>query len=223
MEDGATRTAADASGQSHRPVRLPQYMFPRGVPGWIMARIMPWAHGALYREAARALKLRPEDDVLDVACGGGRFLKKYAGHVRYVAGLDASPIQVHAACRAHRRRVREGTAHFVLGDASQLPWPDGRFSAASLIGAFVGLPKPEEALRELHRVLRPGGRALVTVELNAEDGQDHSKQVEGWGMRLWTERDLLSAAHDTGFVHARVGYASAPDMPRIMLLTGSKA
>lgn len=218
-----TRRAADASGRSRRPVRLPQYMLPRGAPGWIMACIMPWAHRALYREAAQALKLRPDDDVLDVACGGGRFLEKYAGHVRYVAGLDASRIQVNAACRAHRRRLREGTAQFVLGDARRLPWSEGSFSKASIIGAFVGLPEPEAALRELHRVLRPGGRALVTVELNAEDGRDHSKQVERWGMRLWTERELLSAAHDAGFVDARVDYASAPDMPRIMLLTGAKA
>lgn len=135
MNQSSAQTADDPRGQDRRPHRLPQYVLPRGPVGWIVGKTIPLFHGPIHREAARVLNLRPDDEVLDVACGNGRFLKKYAGHVRSVAGLDASPVMVKAARKAHRRRLPEGTAAFVLGDASELPWPDGRLSVACDCGA----------------------------------------------------------------------------------------
>ena len=57
---------------------------------------------------AAELHLQPDDELLDVGCGSGRLLAEHAAHVRYVAGLDISEIQVgmarEAPVRAHRGR-----------------------------------------------------------------------------------------------------------------------
>jgi ubiquinone/menaquinone biosynthesis C-methylase UbiE len=183
---------------------------------------MPLFHGWFYVRAARVLDLRSDDDVLDVACGSGRFLKKYASQARSIAGIDLSPIMVKAAKRANRQRIAAGTAKFVLGDAAAMPWPENRFSAASIIGSFVIFAEPQAVLREMYRVLRPGGRALVLVEMNSNDGLDHSKDVRRWGLRLWSEGDVRSMMANAGFDAIRITHARGPGMPDLLVICGAK-
>jgi SAM-dependent methyltransferase len=183
---------------------------------------MPLYHGWFYPRAARVLDLRSDDDVLDVACGSGRFLKKCASQARSIAGIDLSPIMVKTARRANRHRVAAGTAEFVLGDATAMPWPEGRFSAATIIGSFVILADPRAVLREMYRVLRSGGRALVLVEWHADDGLDHSKDEARWGLRLWSEEEVRSMLADAGFEAIRVTRAKGPGMPNLLVVCGAK-
>lgn len=172
--------------------KLPQPGLPRGFVGWIVAWIMPLGHNSIYKRVSKVLNLQPGDDLVEVACGGGHFLKKYASHVRSVAGLDLSDVQVKMANRKLRSRIAAGTAEIILGDASQLPWEDNRFSVVTTMGSIMSFPKPLESLKEMHRVLRSGGRAVVSIENNAEDGKDYSKYVEKWGMWVWTEEEVLT-------------------------------
>jgi ubiquinone/menaquinone biosynthesis C-methylase UbiE len=98
--------------------------------------------------------------VLDVACGSGEPAISIADLLQgsgEVVGIDisAQPLQV-ARERASRRRL--GNVEFLQADIHQLPFPDGSFDrAVSRFGImfFSDLPR---ALRELHRVLKPGGR-----------------------------------------------------------------
>ncbi len=64
--------------------------------------------GRLYPMLAGQLALRPEDDLLDVGCGSAMLLAEQAAHVRHVAGLDASEIQVGHGPQAPRRAHRRG-------------------------------------------------------------------------------------------------------------------
>jgi SAM-dependent methyltransferase len=207
---------------SERQGKLPQYALPHGVVGYAVGAIMPLFHGWFYPRAARVLDLRSGDDVLDVACGSGRFLKKHASQARSIAGIDLSPIMVKAAKRANRRRIAAGTAEFVLGDAAEMPWHDGRFSAASIVGSFLALAEPQAVLRESYRVLRSGGRVLVLVEWNADDGLDHSKAAARWSMRLWHEDELRSMMRGAGFDAIRITHAKGPGMPRMLVVCGAK-
>jgi SAM-dependent methyltransferase len=205
-----------------RQGHLPQNALPHGPLGHVVGAVMPLLHGWFYSRAARVLDLRSDDDVLDVACGSGRFLNKYASQARSIAGIDLSPIMVKAARRANRQRIAAGTAEFVLGDAAAMPWHEGRFSAASIIGSFVIFAEPQAVLREMYRVLRPGGRALVLVELNADDGLDHSKDAARWGLRLWSEEEVRSMMADAGFDAIRITHAKGPGMPNLLVICGAK-
>jgi len=202
--------------------KVPQALLPRGLAGRITVMFMNIGHKSIYKSVAKVLQLQQDDDLLEVACGNGYFIKKYASHVHSVAGLDLSELVVKMAKKKHRGRIKAGTAEFVHGDASQLPWEDSRFSVATTMGSFTSFPKPLESLKEIYRVLRPGGRVIVSIEWNAEDGLDHTKEVEGYGMRMWTEDDIRATLKEAGFSEISITYAKGLKIPKMMIARAVK-
>lgn len=202
--------------------KVPQVGLPRGLAGRITFIFMNRGHKSIYQNMAQVLQLQPEDDLLEVACGNGYFLKKHASHVHSVAGLDLSELAVKMATKRNKDRVVAGTAEFVQGEASQLPWKDSKFSVATAMGGFPMFPKPLESLKEMYRVLRPGGRVVVNIEWNAEDGKDHSKDVKKYGMWLWTEDDVRTMLREAGFSDISITYAKGLMMPKMMVARGVK-
>lgn len=108
------------------------------------------------------------------------------------------------------------------GEASQLPWEDNKFSVATAMGGFPMLPKPLDSLKEMYRVLRSGGRTVVCIEWNAEDGKDHSKDIDKYGMWLWKEDDVRAMLKEAGFLEVSITYAKGLMMPKMMLARGVK-
>jgi len=202
--------------------KLSQPGLPRGFVGWIVAWIMPLPHSSIYKRISKVLNLQPEDNLAEVACGGGHFLKKYASHVRSVSGLDLSDVQVRMAKRKLRKRIAAGTAEIVKGDASRLPWEDESFSVTATMGSFIGFPMPLESLKEMYRVLFPGGRAVISIEFNAEDGKDHTKEIEKYGMWIWTEDEVRAMMKKAGFSEISITYEKGSGMPRMMFAQGVK-
>lgn len=76
---------------------------------------MNMGHKSIYENVAKVLELEPEDDLLEVSCGNGYFLKKYALDVHSVAGLDLSKLMAKLATKKNKERVAAGTAEFVHG------------------------------------------------------------------------------------------------------------
>jgi ubiquinone/menaquinone biosynthesis C-methylase UbiE len=127
---------------------------------------------------SRLLDLQPEDVYLDVACGSGVFLRRRANHVHKVAGIDHTPVGIDIARRLLRDRIAAGTAQVVLGDAVELPWPDGTFTAVSSNCLDCFAPgKPAQTMTEIHRVLRPGGRVLIGLEGSMADPEPAIKAM----------------------------------------------
>lgn len=98
-------------------------------------------------------------DLLDVACGSGQLALMAARDGVNVTGVDIASNLIQ---RARARAKAEGlSAHFIEGDAEDLPFEDGSFDVVtSLIGAMFA-PRPEIVARELVRVSRPGGRIAM--------------------------------------------------------------
>ena len=203
--------------------KVSQSVSPRGFAGKVTAIFMNMQHKSIYENVAKVLELEPEDDLLEVACGNGYFLKKYASDVHSVAGLDLSELMVKLATKKNKERVAAGTAEFMHGEASRLPGEDNRFSVATTMGSFTMFPKPLESLKEMYRVLRPGGRAVIAIEYNAEDGLDHMKHVEKYGMRrIYTEDDVRTIMKEAGFSDISITYAKGLMMPKMMIARAVK-
>jgi ubiquinone/menaquinone biosynthesis C-methylase UbiE len=60
-------------------------------------------------------------------------------------------------------RLAAGAAEIVQGDVGALPWPEGRFTVVTCMDSFEAFPDPPRALAEIHPVLRPGGRAVLSI------------------------------------------------------------
>src|SRR6266550_5231346 len=109
------------------------------------------------RRAARETGLRAGGSALDVACGSGKLtaeLAKLAEGGR-VVGLDFSPRMLEIARRTHPE------IEFLEGDALNLPFDDAIFDASTIAFGLRNLADPILGLREMLRVLKPGGRAVV--------------------------------------------------------------
>jgi SAM-dependent methyltransferase len=186
---------------------IPFFGVPHGALGSLGARLMPRMVGPLYPMLAKELDLRPDDDLLEVGCGSARLLAEHASQCRYVAGLDLSGIQVDMARKRLARRIAEGTAEMVLGNAVALPWEDGRFSVIASLNCLKFVPDPARALREMHRVLRPGGRLVVTIDKQA-DKWGKSGEVDAFGQWQWSVGDARRMMEAAGFANVSVA-----DMP----------
>jgi ubiquinone/menaquinone biosynthesis C-methylase UbiE len=202
--------------------KRPQFLLPRGFVGRITYSMMTIGHKAIYNNVAEVLAPQPDDHLLDVPCGNGYFLKKFAPQVRSIAGLDISELGIRLASKKHADRLAAGTAEFVCGDAAELPWQDGRFTAVASMGGLPAFPQPEQSLKQIYRVLRPGGRAVLSIEWNAEDGKDHTKEREKYGFRIWTEDEVRALPEVAGFSDVSITYKKAMGMPKMMLVRGLK-
>jgi SAM-dependent methyltransferase len=117
--------------------------------------------------AAAALHLGGEQRVLDVACGPGDFTKFFAGKLAgdgFVIGLDDSVPRMKRAVadNSHARAV------YMRANALDLPFDDGAFDAVSCVAALHLTPEPIGVLREMVRVLAPGGRMVVLTSYGRE-------------------------------------------------------
>jgi len=120
------------------------------------------------------LGIEPGDRVLDVGCGPGRGVALGADRATegFVAGIDSSPTMVRQASRRNRLARRDGRVQVVRADAGRLPFPDAHFDKAWSLNSMQFWPAPEQSLRELRRVLGPGGRAVVGLMARTGDPAD---------------------------------------------------
>jgi demethylmenaquinone methyltransferase / 2-methoxy-6-polyprenyl-1,4-benzoquinol methylase len=114
--------------------------------------------GGWRRRAARATGLKAGGSALDVACGSGKLtarLVSLAGPSGRVVGLDFSPQMLEIARRDHPG------IEFLEGDALNLPFDDASFDASTIAFGLRNLSNPIRGLREMLRVVKPRGRAVV--------------------------------------------------------------
>lgn len=105
----------------------------------------------------QVLELGPADRVLDLAAGTGVSTAEMQRSGATAIACDFSLGMLRAGRAARSRREVE----FVAGDGMHLPFADGVFDAASIAFGLRNVADPQQALRELARVVRPGGRLVV--------------------------------------------------------------
>jgi ubiquinone/menaquinone biosynthesis C-methylase UbiE len=109
------------------------------------------------------LDLAPGERVLEVGPGTGYYSLDVARQLAPDGQLDVLDLQQPMLDELMRRATMRGTANVVAtqGDARDLPFPAATFDAAYLVATLGEIPDRDQALRELHRVLKPGGRLVV--------------------------------------------------------------
>ncbi len=179
---------------------------PTGFVGRFLARSMAWGHRSFYKNAAKALDLQHDDKLLEIGFGSGLFIKKYASHVSRIAGLDYSEDMTKLASSINKSLIESGKAEFKQGDASALPWGENEFSAVVGIETFFFWPEPEASLKEVFRVLSPGGRLVLEMAYNKDDGRDHTKDLKKYNFTLYSGEEMKTLLKQSGFSDVYVDY-----------------
>jgi ubiquinone/menaquinone biosynthesis C-methylase UbiE len=114
---------------------------------------------ATTRETLRRLPMTPAARVLDVGCGTGELLRRLRAKYPNAALAGLDPV---AEMLAVARGKLNGTEDLRIGYANSLPWKAGAFDVVVSCNMFHYITHPVEALREMARVLRPGGSLVLT-------------------------------------------------------------
>jgi len=150
MTHDATRTqwaaVAEQYGAGWRQASAPDL-------GWLVAAVEPVA----------------TDRALDVGTGGGHAALALAPAVASVIGIDPTPEMLAVAARLAGERGIVNVA-FTDGEAGALPFPDATFDVAISRFSVHHWPRPQDAFREIGRVVRQGGRLGIVDLLAPDDG-----------------------------------------------------
>ncbi len=140
------------------------------IPKHVRDRLLAKKTG-LMRERLEAGGIAVGARGLDLGCGQGWYLSALANAGYRMHGLDYSVGQLKKAAQAAKRDGAVAALRLCQGDAQTLPFPDGTFDFAYSINAFHHLPSraaQERAIREIVRVLRPGG-VFILHEINTQN------------------------------------------------------
>jgi len=139
-------------------------------PSWLLGRLNLWSmnrrHSSVTDWGLEAVHLERDFTILDVGCGGGRTIDKLAAFASdgKVYGIDYSSTSVATARRTNSRWIAAGRADIQQGSVSHLPFPDRTFDVVTAIETHYYWPNPVGDLREILRVLKPGGRLVIIAE-----------------------------------------------------------
>lgn len=118
--------------------------------------VLSMGNSALWRHAVvKAIAPQPGERILDLAAGTGTSAEVLARSGARVVAADFS----HGMLEVGRRRHPD--IDFVHADAMDLPFDDAEFDVATISFGLRNVADPRRALREMHRVLKPGGRLLI--------------------------------------------------------------
>jgi ubiquinone/menaquinone biosynthesis C-methylase UbiE len=174
-----------------------QFGHPRGfagrLAGWVMAH-----RGSNRRRngwVVSLLDVRPTDRVLEIGFGPGIAVAELAGRATrgQVHGIDHSDVMVQQASRRNAAAIRANRVHLTHASVDRLPSFDEPFDAILAVNSMGFWPEPAERLRELRRLLRPGGRIALASQPRCPGATHHTTARAANDIE-----DLLTGAGFTG-------------------------
>jgi ubiquinone/menaquinone biosynthesis C-methylase UbiE len=169
-----------------------------------------------WRTIHRYLGLTGQESVCDIGCGDGNWTRRLGRHSRIAVGVDFNwRVARWAAVKTHVHELREERSKarflkigagpvFVCSDAQQLPFASASFDRLASICALEHFRDDLQALREMARVLRPGGIAALTVDSLSYPEGPSGQVLEQYRRkhsirRCYRLEDLERMAVDSGF------------------------
>lgn len=161
---------------------------------------MEEGHGRTAAPLLASLPVQGGTRFLDLGCGNGWAARAAAARGADAVGVDASREMVALATR--RAHDTGAAATFRVADFGSLPFGDASFDLAWSMEAVYYAADPDRVLREVRRVVVPGGSVHVLLDYYKENAASHPWPVEtGLAMDLRSEREWRDALVEAGFTN----------------------
>lgn len=180
-----------------------QYRNPQGEDGRTVLEGMNEHHSELWDWGISRMPKGFDGTVMDVGCGGGGFLKRLSERYPYASfiGVDISGKALEVTSEVNRDLLDDGSLELIGASVDDLPLADGSVDLATAVETYFFWPDLPRALKELERVLSPGGMLVVLSEMQLRDDNAEEMAVASglYGTRLVTDGEMLSLLSDAGF------------------------
>lgn len=160
--------------------RVTQCQKPSGWFGRLIVRNMNSRHSKLTDWGLTHVAVKPQDTVLDVGCGGGKTVSKLAALANggKVFGLDYSDASLAVARKLNARQIERGQVEIHEGSVLKLPFHRDTFDLVTAVETHFWWPDIPAGVREILRVLKPGGSLLIIAEIYKGAQSKMAKLVE---------------------------------------------
>jgi SAM-dependent methyltransferase len=140
---------------------------PSGQAGRRMLQAMNLHHATLTDWGLEQVPVARNADILDIGCGGGRTLQRLAelAPEGKLAGIDHSAASVAVSRETNARDIESGRMRIEQGSVAALPFPDGAFDIVTAVETHYYWPDLPANVREIFRVLKPGGTFVLIAEV----------------------------------------------------------
>jgi ubiquinone/menaquinone biosynthesis C-methylase UbiE len=143
-----------------------QFAHPEGWLGRFVGLILALKNRERNAWVISLLDIQPDDQVLEIGFGPGQAIQDVAKLTPngFVAGIDLSDVMVEQARSRNAEAIRSGRVLLQKGAESPLPFEDNKFNKVFAVNSMQFWSKPIAGLEEARRVLRPGGRIVITIQ-----------------------------------------------------------
>jgi ubiquinone/menaquinone biosynthesis C-methylase UbiE len=182
-----------------------QFRQPHGRLGRLAGQVMAAANAGMNRFTVELLDVQPDDRILEIGFGPGDLIRRLAAGTpcAMIAGVDPSDVMLAQATKRNQAMIDEGRVQLQSGAISSLPYPDTSFTKVCSVNTIYFWPDPEADLREVHRVLEPGGHCYLTFRVNHRAGHRPTVRVARDGIAEEPLARTVTALRAAGFTGMR--------------------
>ena len=187
---------------------MDQFRCPTGRRGRLVAAQMNRGHTPLTLWGLTHVNIKADYIILDVGCGGGKTVSRLAQQVRSgkVFGIDYSADMVKYSREVNEKLIAENHVEIVEASVEKTGFPDGFFDLVTAVETYYFWPSLSDALREIRRVLKSGGKLFMVNEM-VKDGVyeiKHAKMIEKTHVHLIPLEEIKDTMLSVGFMDIQV-------------------
>ncbi|PTM58613.1 class I SAM-dependent methyltransferase [Desmospora activa] len=173
---------------------------PTGIIGKLMGRLMNKSNTRMNETTIQCLGIDEQDYVLEIGFGNGKFIAEIVENVKgtHVFGLDFSEAMVQSAIKRNQAFIEQGRVCIEQGNIEKIPFDNEMFDKIFTVNTIYFWSNPHQSLREMKRVLKPGGKLAIGFRSKAIMSQWASEEYD---FSLYTPEvdEVESLLKETGY------------------------
>jgi ubiquinone/menaquinone biosynthesis C-methylase UbiE len=164
---------------------------------------MNFGHARIRHWGISHISIKPDAYILDIGCGGGKGVQELARSCSNgkVYGIDYSEDMVQLSKKVNETLIKKGLVEIKSGAVSSLPFADNMFDLVTAFETYYFWPNLIDDLKEINRILKPGGTLLVVNEVYKDEQFEtrNTKWANLSDMRLHTPDEYKDFLTEAGY------------------------